>query len=115
MQIIVIDDEAKVIQLVVVGKHSGLPHLALFNFAIAQNGIDTVVLVPQLTGQRHTAGGTDALTQRTGGKINAGGLIHIGVALQTGTDRAEGGQLLLGEEALFRQHSVQRRAGVTLA
>ena len=39
-----------------------------------------------------------------------GALLRIGVALQTGTDRAEGGQLLLGEEALFRQHSI-RSAG----
>ena len=36
LESVVVNDGAQVVQLIVVGQHEGLPHLALLNFAVAQ-------------------------------------------------------------------------------
>ncbi len=43
--------------------HGGLPDLALGDLAVAQQGIDAVVLLCQLACQRHADGSGDALAQ----------------------------------------------------
>ena len=57
LQVIVVNNKREVIKLVVAGKHSSLPDLALFDFAVAQQCVDAVVLVELLASQCHTNGG----------------------------------------------------------
>lgn len=48
LQAVVVDDDSQVVQLIVVGRHEGLPDLALLTLAVAQNGIDLGVLLQLL-------------------------------------------------------------------
>ena len=63
LQAVVVDDQAEVIERVVARKHSGLPHLALLNLAVAQQGIGAIDIAPMLSGKRHSHGSGDALAK----------------------------------------------------
>ena len=114
LQAVVVDDDAQVVQLVVVGQHKGLPNLALLDLAVTQQGVYPAVLALVLGGQSHAGGSGDTLAQRAGGHVHAGGLVHVGVSLEAAADVAQGLQLLPGEEALQGQGGVQAGGGVSL-
>ena len=94
--------------------HGGLPDLTLGDLAVAQQGIDTVVLLRQLACQRHADGSGDALAQGAGGHVDALDVTHVGVAGVMALDGAEELQILLREEAAQGQHRVQSRRAVAL-
>ena len=98
----------------VASKHGGLPDLALFDFAVAQKCVDTVVLVELLASQRHTNGGGNALAQGAGTHVNARRIVHVWVTLKARVKRAESLKLLLGEEAALGQNAVERWGNVAL-
>ena len=82
LQAVPVNDHAQVIQVVLVGKHHGLPNLALLDLTVAQKGVHpNIILAQELGALGHTAGGADALTQRAGAHIHAGHRVHIGVTL----------------------------------
>ena len=56
-----------------------------------------------------------ALTEGAGAGVNAGGLVLVGMPLQVASELAQSHKLLLREEALVRQHRVERGAAMTLA
>ena len=98
----------------VTSKHGSLPDLTFFDFAVAQKRVDAVVLVELLARKRHANSGGNALAQRTGAHVNAGGIVHVWVTLKTRVERAEGFELLLGEETALSQNAVKCRSNVTL-
>ena len=95
-------------------KHGSLPDLALFNFAVAQECVDAVVLVELLASKRHTNSGRNALTQGAGAHINARSIVHVWVTLKARVERTESLELLLGEETALSQNAVECRSNVTL-
>ena len=109
-----VDDHAEVIELLVAGKHGGLPDLALLALAIAQQGVRAVSITPVLGGNRHAHGGGDALAQRAGGHIDARGVVHVGMTLQVAADMTQRLEVLLGEEPALGEHGVQTRSTVAL-
>ena len=114
LQIVPVHKDDQVVQLVLVGGAAGLPDLALVALAVAQGGVDHVVLAVQLGGQRHAHRAGQTLAQRAGGDVDAGALVHAGVALQGGALLAQGVQDLHGEEALHGQRRVLGGAHMAL-
>ena len=114
LQVIVINNKREVIKLVVARKHGSLPDLALLDLAVAQKCVNAVVLVELLSSKRHTNGGRNALAQGTGAHVNARRIVHIWVTLKARVERAEGFELLLGEEAALGQNAVESWGNVTL-
>ena len=100
--------------MILAGSHHGLPDLTLCHFAVAEDGVDAVILAGLLAGQRHADRRGDALTERARGHIDAGNVLHLDVAGHVAVDAAEHVQLLDREEAAQRQHRVQCRGAVAL-
>ena len=95
-------------------KHGGFPHLALFRFAIAQQGVDPIVFPVHLAGQSHAHGGGNSLAQRARAHVHSGGALHIGMALQMAVELAQRPEVLPREIPLVRQNGIQRGAGMAL-
>ena len=91
-----------------------LPDLALLGLAVAHHAEDLVVLVVQLTGQSHTGGAGQTLTQGAGGDVDAGAAVHRGVTLKHGTLLAQGIQHGLREEAHGSQAGILDGADMAL-
>lgn len=53
LQAVEVDNQAEIIEVVVGCKHSSFPNLTLFNLAIAEQRVNTVVFVINLAGKRH--------------------------------------------------------------
>ena len=68
-----------------------------------------------LCGHSHAYSDGHALTEGAGAGVNAGGLVLVGMPLQVASELAQSHKLLLREEALVRQHRVERGAAMTLA
>ena len=107
-------DGAQVVQLVVVGKETGLPDLALGDLAVSQQAVDVHVLAQVLGALGHAHGGGDALAQGAGGHVDAGDGVHVGVTLEVAVNVAQGGQVLYGEEATEGQRRVEAGGRVAL-
>ena len=101
--------------MVVPGSHGCLPDLTLLQLTVAQHGIDPVVLLVYLTGQRHTHSGGNALTETAGGHIYTGHMAHFRVTGEMPVDAAEGGKHFPGEKAPHCQNGIQCRRTVSLA
>ena len=112
LQAVDIDDGAEIVQMILRSGHGGFPDLALSDLTVAQQGIDTVVLLCKLSGQSHADCGGDALAQRAGGHVDALDMTHVGMAGVMALDGAEELQILLREEAAQGQHRVQSRRAV---
>ena len=93
-------------------KHSSFPNLTLFNLAIAEQRVNTVIFVINLAGKRHACRSGNALTERAGAHIDARGTLHIRVTLQHSADVAEFFQLIHREIAALCQCSVKTRCAV---
>ena len=114
LQAVVVDDGNKIVERMVAGKHGRLPHLALLALTVAQQRVDTVAVAPVLSGKRHSNCSRDALTERSGGHIDARGVVHVGMALQSAANMAERLELFDGKIAAICQHRIQARRRVTL-
>ena len=106
LQIIVVHHDAEVVQLFSGGEHGRLPNLAFLNFAVSQHGINAIVSMIQLAGQRHSYRSGDALSQRTGGHIHPRSALHVRMPLKHGASVAQPLDLLFGEEALQGQRAI---------
>ena len=67
-----------------------------------------------LGGKRHSNRSGNALAERAGGHVNARGVVHIGVALQTAANMTERLELLLAEEPALGKHGVEGGGAVAL-
>ena len=92
------------------GKHQRFPNLTLFDLPVAQNGVDAIILLVELAGERHAAGGGDALAERAGGHIDAGDSLHIGMTLEHRMGLTQTLELFLIEKAAQSQNRIQRRS-----
>ena len=114
LQTVDVDAGAQIVEVVLIGGHHGLPDLTLGDLAVAKNGVDTIILLCDLTGQRHADGDGDALAQRAGGHIDAGDVFHFHMAGHMAVDAAEHLEILDREEAAQRQHRVHGGGAVAL-
>ena len=109
-----VDDHAEVVELLVAGKHGGLPDLAFLALTIAQQGVRAVSIAPVLSGNGHAHGGGNALAERASGHVDARGVVHVRVTLQVAANMAQRLEVLLGEEPALGEHGVQARSAMTL-
>jgi len=114
LQPVHIDAGAEIVEMILGGGHHGLPDLALGQLAVAKNGVDAVVLVGLLAGQRHAGRHGNALAQGAGGHVDAGIIVHLDVAGHVALDAAEHFEVFHGEEAAQRQHGVDGGRAVAL-
>ena len=114
LETVPVDECAEVIELVVCAEHSGFPNLTFLGFAVADDGVNAVSVTGDLCGESHARCGGNAETERTGGHINAGGVLHIGVTLKEAVDLTESGEVFLREVAFFRESRIESGSGVTL-
>ena len=97
------------------GRHQRLPDLALLTLAVAEDGIDVDILLLHLRAERHAHRDGAALTERAGGRVHAGDLLAVGVALQDAVQLTEILELIAADEAALGQHRVVARGRVALA
>ena len=95
------------------GRHQSLQDLAFLAFTIAQNSVNIHIFLLQLGTQRHTNGDGATLTQRTGGCVNTGNLLAVGMTLQDAVELAEVFKLRRVDEAALSQNGIV--AGSTMA
>ena len=114
LETVIVDDNAKIVKLVVIGKHGCLPYLTLFTLTVTHDGVDSVILIIKLSCKCHSASGRDTETERTGRHINTGDTLHIGVTLETAVMLTESFELLKGEKALKSKRGIKRGSGMTL-
>ena len=110
-----VENNGEVIELIMGGGHCGLPYLPLLALAVADHGVYLIALAAVLCGHSHAYSDGHALTEGAGAGVNTGGLVLVGVPLQVASELAQSHKLLLREEALVRQHRVERGAAMTLA
>ena len=113
--LIPVQQDREVIQLEVGGNQSRFPHRAFITLAIAEQAVDPVRPRVHLPAEGHATGDREALTQRSGGAIHAGGFVPIGVALQAAVQPAEPGEFAVWEEAAHGKRDVQGRGGMAFA
>ena len=91
-----------------------LPDQALFDLAVAKEGIDIDILFHQLRRIRHPAGRGIALPERTGGEIHSRRRVHVRMSLQIGTHFPERDEVLFREKAQLAQHRIESRRTMSL-
>ena len=106
LQTVDVNAGAQIVKVVLIGGHHSLPDLTLGDLAVAKNGVDTIILLCDLTGQRHADSDGDALAQRAGRHIDAGDVFHFHMAGHMAVDTAEHLKILNREEAAQRQHRI---------
>nr|APO35108.1 FtsX-like permease family [uncultured bacterium] len=84
---------------------------ALYELCGMGRGAVSVVLVAETA---LVGAGGDALTQRASGHVDAGSVVHVGMALQVATNMAQGLKIIFGEEPALGEHGIQGRGAVTL-
>ena len=114
LKAVVVEDDREVVELVVAGRHCGLPYQPLLRFAVAGYGVDMIVFPQMLRGQRHSSGHGHTLSEGAGVGVNSRSFEHVGVSLKVRVDLAEIPQILSREEAEIGQNRVLRRAGMSL-
>ena len=93
---------------------AGLPDLALVALTVAHRAEHAVVFAVELCGERHADRTGQALAERAGGDVDAGALVHAGVALQGGALLAQCVQDFHREEALHCERGVLGGADMAL-
>ena len=63
LKVVVVHNDAEIVQPVVAGKHGCLPDLAFLQLAVTQQRVDPVAVLGKLCGQCHTDRCRDALSQ----------------------------------------------------
>ena len=114
LQAVDVHHGAQVVQAVLGRRHGGLPHLALLDLAVAQQGIHPVVPAVGFARQSHAHGRGDPLPQAARGHIHALDVAHFGMARHVPFNAAELLELLQWKKAPLGQSGVERRRTVPL-
>ena len=88
LQPVAVDDGDQVVKLAMGGEHGRLPHLALLALAVAQQREHRLGLAVELEARGGAGGDGEALAERSGGHLDAGDLVGIGMALQAAAQLA---------------------------
>ena len=99
LQAVVVNDDGKVVQMIMGGSHESLPDLAFLTFSITQQREDLCVLAQFFGAQRHTNGNGAPLAQRTSGCVYARDLLTVRMALKNAVKLAEIVILAAGNKA----------------
>ena len=111
---VVVHDAYEVVEAVLTGAHGGFPDLAFLYLAVAHGAEDTVAHAVLLAGESHADGVGEPLAQGACGHVNAGDVVHLGVAGEVAVHLAEGLEVLDGEEAPEGEGGVERGGAVAL-
>ena len=114
LQLVVVGKADEVGKALGGGEHGRLPDLAFLRLAVADERVDRRAVVLKLRAERNAHGAGEALAERAGGHVDAGGEVHVAVAGQMRAALVEGEQLGLGEVAAVGERGVHRGAGVAL-
>ena len=81
LQIVVVHNHHKIIQLTEAREHSSLPDLSLFNLAVTEQRVGAVGIAVNLCRECHTDRSGNALAQGTARHIDARNVLHIRMSL----------------------------------
>ena len=99
LQAVLVDDGAKIVELVMRGRHHRFPNAALLLLAIAHDAKGMEGLFSPLCRQRATHRDAQSLSKRTTGNLNSGQLQAVGMAFESGSQLAEHDSVFQGEVA----------------
>src|SRR5262249_12207177 len=95
-------------------RERGLPRAALVALAVAQQAIGPRWKTSQTRAERHAHREAEAVAERSGGRLDAGHAAVIHVHPERAPGVAEGGELLLRDEASLGEHRGEAEAAVAL-
>ena len=81
---VVIKEINDVVQLLSIGKVQAFPNLALVSLTVTDDAENVVVAAVDLVAQSGAGSGGSALAQRTGGQVNTGSQLAVGMAGELG-------------------------------
>ena len=99
LKVVVVYDNAEVIEVVRSREHGSFPDLAFLEFTVSKESIYSVVLVTELSGERHACCCGKTLTERSRAHVYAGSLVHAGMSLQVRAELSESLKVFNGEES----------------
>ena len=114
LQIVIIYNDAEVIQMMGSGKHRCLPYLSFLNLAITQKRVHTIILIRKFCGKCHTYSNRNALSQRSAGSVNSRCMLDTWMSLQVGSDMAQCQKVFYWEISSVRKCGIKPRCGVSL-
>ena len=116
LEVVVVDDRGDVADPEVLRRGRRLPGLALLAVAVGEQaeGLRGLVEVVEPQREADPDGHREALAERTGRDLDAGGRAHVGVALEHRADLAELLELGVREVAVLGERGVEDRGGVAL-
>ena len=82
LKIVVIYNDAQVVQMLRACEHGSLPYLTLLDLAVAQQCVYTIAVAGYLCGKCHTNCCGDSLSQRSAGHIKTRCVLHTGMSLK---------------------------------
>ena len=103
---VVVDDQSKIVQTELGGRHDGFPIRAFLHLAIPGDDIGVVFRAGQLGGLGHPHRDGEPVTERSGIGFDARHLVVVGMAVQPGVRLKERGDFLLRNEAAFGKRHV---------
>ena len=101
LQTVAVHETYQVVEAVPVGEHRCLPVLPLLQLPVPHETVDAVVLGIHLSGQCHSAGHAETLSEGAGRDLDAGHLAVGGMSLQPGTELPEGLEFVRREISPF--------------
>jgi hypothetical protein len=112
LAVVVVDDHAEVVELIMRGGHHGLPDRSLLQLAVAGERVDArAVLIDELVGHCHADGDRETLAERAAARLDAGEPhVPSGMSLKAAAELAERQELRLREEARVGEGGVEDRA-----
>ena len=114
LQVVVVHDDAQVIQLTESCKHRSLPYLAFLDFTITKQGIYAIRLIGKLCGKSHSCCDRNALSQWSWGSINTRCMGNAWMSLKVRTYVTQSLQVLYREKSAVCQCRVQTRCSMSL-
>ncbi len=114
LSLVVVEDDAQVVELELGRRHRRLPDLPLLRLAVADHRVDAELVAVQLRRQRHPDRDREPLAERSGRRLDARREEVRGVALHRAAQPPQRRQQIAREVTRVRQHRVQRRDRVPL-
>ena len=84
LKIVVVDDHAEVVKLLGSRKHGSFPYLAFLNLSVSEQCVNAEIPFLDFSRDCHSNRAGNALSQRAGGHIHTGDVLHVRVTLQDG-------------------------------
>ncbi len=90
LQFVVVDEHAKIVELVMRRAHRGFPHFAFLHFAIAEHCVNARFASLHFQAQRHAERDGKSLSQRACARFGPGQIENVRMTLKWAVELAQG-------------------------